>query len=96
MNILIKPIITEKATADSEDNNRFAFVVDKRANKIEIKKAVETFYGVNVEKVRTIIMPNKRSVKHTKAGMVEGGKGSYKKAIIQVRSGETIDLYSNI
>jgi len=96
MNILIRPIITEKATADSEDNNRFAFVVDKRANKIEIKKAVESFYGVNVENVRTMIMPKKRSVKYTKAGMVEGGKGSYKKAIVEVRSGETIDLYSNI
>ena len=96
MNILIRPIITEKATADSEDNNRFAFVVDKRANKIEIKKAVESFYGVNVENVRTMIMPQKRSIKYTKAGMVEGGKGSYKKAIIEVRSGETIDLYSNI
>ena len=96
MNILIRPIITEKATADSEDNNRFAFVVDKRANKIEIKKAVESFYGVNVENVRTMIMPKKRSIKYTKAGMVEGGKGSYKKAIVEVRSGETIDLYSNI
>ena len=96
MKILIRPIITEKATADSEDNNRFAFVVDRRANKIEIKKAVEQFYGVNVENVRTSVMPAKRSVKYTKAGMVEGGKGAYKKAIVEVRSGETIDLYSNI
>lgn len=96
MEILIRPIITEKATAESEDRNRFTFVVDRRANKIEIKKAVEKFYGVNVDKVRTMIMPNKISVKYTKAGMVEGGKGAYKKAIVEVRSGETIDLYSNI
>jgi len=96
MEILIRPIITEKATADSEDNNRFTFVVDRRANKIEIKKAVEKFYGVNVDKVRTMIMPNKKSIKYTKSGMVEGGKGAYKKAIVEVRSGETIDLYSNI
>ena len=96
MDILIRPIITEKATMDSEDNNRFTFVVDRRANKLEIKKAIEQFYGINVEKVRTLIMPNKTSVKYTKAGMVEGGKGAYKKAIVEVRSGETIDLYSNI
>ena len=96
MEILIKPIITEKATADSEDRNRFSFVVAKGANKIEIKKAVESFYGVNVEKVRTVIMPAKRSVKYTKAGTIVGKKDSYKKAIIDVRSGETIDLYSNI
>ena len=63
---------------------------------LEIKKAVENFYGINVEKVRTLIMPAKTSVKYTKAGMVEGGKGAYKKAIVEVRSGETIDLYSNI
>lgn len=96
MGILIRPIVTEKATADNEERNRFAFVVEKSANKIEIKKAVEEFYGVNVEKVRTVIMPAKRSVKYTKGGMVVGKKDSYKKAIVDVRSGETIDLYSNI
>ena len=96
MGILIRPIITEKATADSEDRNRFAFEVARRANKIEIKKAIEDFYGVNVERVRTSIMPAKKSVKYTKAGMVEGKKNAYKKAIVDVRSGETIDLYSNI
>ena len=96
MDILIRPIITEKATMDSEGNNRFTFVVDRRANKLEIKKAIESFYGVNIDKVRTLIMPAKTSVKYTKAGTVEGGKGAYKKAIVDVRSGETIDLYSNI
>lgn len=96
MGILIRPVITEKATADSEDNNRFAFVVDKRANKIEIRNAIEEAYGVNIESIRTMVMPGKSKSRYTKTGMVNGNTGSYKKAIVQVRSGETIDLYSNI
>ena len=96
MDILIRPIITEKATAASEDSNCYAFEVDKRANKVQIKKAIESFYGINVEKVRTMIVPAKRSVRYTKAGMIAGKKSSYKKAVVQVRGGEVIDLYSNI
>ena len=96
MDILIRPIITEKATAASEKANYFAFEVDKRANKVQIKKAIESFYGINVDSVRTMIVPAKRSVRYTKAGMISGKKSSYKKAIVQVRSGEVIDLYSNI
>ncbi|MBI1316649.1 50S ribosomal protein L23 [bacterium] len=96
MNILIKPIITEKATADSELHNRFSFVVHKKANKVEIRKAVEEAYQVHVEAVRTMIMPSKRKVRFTKGGVIEGGTGSYKKAVIDIRKGETIDLYSNI
>lgn len=96
MGILIRPVITEKATADSEDNNRFAFVVDKYANKIEVKNAIEELYGVNVEKVRTMLIPGKKKSRNTKNGVVTGSTGMYKKAIVEVRSGETIDLYSNI
>jgi len=96
MDILIRPIITEKATAASEAANCYAFEVDKRANKVQIKKAIESFYGINVDKVRTMIVPAKRSVRYTKAGMIAGKKSSYKKAIVQVRGGEVIDLYSNI
>lgn len=96
MGILIRPVITEKATEDSEDNNRFAFVVNKRANKIQIKNAVEDLYGVHVEKIRTMVVPGKRKQRYTKTGVVSGNTGSYKKAIVEVRSGETIDLYSNI
>lgn len=96
MGILIRPVITEKATTDSEDNNRFAFVVDKRANKIEIKKAIEELYGVNIDAIRTMIVPGKKKSRNTKNGIVTGNTGSYKKAIVEVRSGETIDLYSNI
>jgi large subunit ribosomal protein L23 len=96
MGILVRPVITEKATADSEDNNRFAFVVDKKANKVEIKKAIQELYGVNVESVRTMVVPGKKKTRGTKNGFVSGNTGSYKKAIVEVRSGETIDLYSNI
>lgn len=96
MGILIRPIITEKATADSEDRNRFAFQVAVDANKVEIKNAVEELYGVHVEKVRTAVMPGKKKSRQTKNGMVTGSTGKLKKAVVEVRSGETIDLYSNI
>ena len=96
MKVLIKPIITEKATNDSELFNRYAFVVDKNANKLEIKNAVATSYGVEIESVKTMNYPAKRNTKYTKSGMVEAKKGGYKKAIVQLAEGENIDFYSNI
>ena len=96
MSILIKPIITEKATADSELNNKYAFVVDNKANKIEIKDAVESAYGVSVTKVRTINIRPDRKTRYTKTGVVTGKTSAYKKALVQVAEGETIDLYSNL
>jgi large subunit ribosomal protein L23 len=96
MSILIKPIITEKATADSELNNKYAFVVDNNANKIEIKDAVEAAYGVSVTKVRTINVRPDRKTRYTKTGVVTGKTSAYKKALVQVAEGETIDLYSNL
>jgi large subunit ribosomal protein L23 len=96
MSILIKPIITEKATTMSELNNCFTFQVDTKANKIEIKKAVETAYGVSVEKVRTINVSPDRSTKYTKTGIQHGKTNAIKKAIVQLAEGETIDLYSNM
>ena len=96
MSILIKPIITEKATADSELNNRYSFEVSTKANKIEIKEAVEAAYGVSVEKVRTINVRPDRSTKYTKTGIQHGKTNAIKKAIVQLAEGETIDLYANI
>ena len=96
MSILIKPIITEKATNDSELFNRFAFIVDKRANKVEIKNAVEETYGVSIESVKTMNYPVSRKTKYTKSGLVEAKKGAYKKAIVQLAEGDSIDFYSNI
>ena len=96
MNILIKPIITEKATADAEVFNRYGFVVHPNANKIEIKKAVETVYGVSVTSVRTMnVRPDKR-VRYTKTGVQAGKTNAYKKAIVQVAEGDSIDFYANL
>lgn len=96
MSILIKPIITEKATADSELNNRYSFVVNNKANKIEIKGAVESAYGVSVTKVRTMNVRPDRKTRFTKTGVITGKTSAYKKALVQVAEGETIDLYSNL
>jgi len=96
MSILIKPIITEKVTDQSELFNRYGFVVDMKANKIEIKHAVEQAYGVSVNNVRTMIYPVSRKTKHTKKGMVVGKTGAYKKAIVELADGDNIDFYSNI
>ncbi len=93
--VLIKPILSEKANKQTEKMNRYSFVVDKRANKLEIKKAIEAFYGVQVENVNTIVVPSKLKSKYTKAGYVVGRKPSKKKAIVTVAQGETIDLYSS-
>lgn len=96
MNILIKPIITEKATADAEVNNRYGFVVNTKANKVEIKKAVESAYGVSVTAVRTMNVRPDRRTRHTKTGIQTGKTNAYKKAIVQVAEGDTIDFYANI
>ncbi|WP_272149891.1 50S ribosomal protein L23 [Tenacibaculum aiptasiae] len=96
MSILIKPIITEKATNDSEVYNRYAFVVNKKANKVEIRGAVEAAYGVAVTSVKTMNYPIQRTTKYTKKGLVTGVKSGYKKAIVQLAEGEIIDFYNNL
>jgi large subunit ribosomal protein L23 len=96
MNILIKPIITEKATNDSELNNRYSFEVHTKANKVEIKKAVEAAYGVSVEKVRTINIRPDRRTRYTKTGIQHGKTNAVKKAIVQLAEGDEIDLYANM
>ena len=92
--VLIKPILTEKANAQQESLRRYAFKVAKKANKLEIKKAVEQFYGVQVEDVNTAVMPSKLKAKYTKAGFIVGRKPSKKKAVVTVAEGDTIDIYS--
>ena len=96
MEILIKPIVTEKMTTLGEDLNRYGFLVHKDANKIQIKKAVEKMYGVSVESVNTMIYGGKMKSRFTKSGVITGKTNSYKKAIITLAEGETIDFYSNI
>ncbi|MFM1929448.1 MAG: hypothetical protein RL387_776 [Bacteroidota bacterium] len=94
--ILIKPILTEKANAQQESLRRYAFKVNRRANKLEIKNAVEQFYGVNVLEVNTLVVPGKNKTRSTKSGIISGVKSGYKKALVTVAEGETIDLYASI
>lgn len=96
MNILIKPIVTEKMTAQGEDFNRYGFVVAKDANKLEIKKAVEELYQVKVAEVNTMRYAGKRKQRYTKSGVTVGRTSSYKKAVVTLAEGEVIDFYSNI
>ena len=96
MSVLIKPIITEKMTGDSELLNRYGFVVDPRANKIQIKNAVEATYGVSVKKVRTMNYGPSRKSRFTKTGVQHGKTNAIKKAIVDVTEGDIIDFYSNL
>ncbi len=96
MNVIIKPIVTEKMTKVAEKLNRVGFIVDRDANKIEIKKAVESMYGVKVTKVNTLNHDGKRKARYTKAGFIEGRTSAVKKAMVTLAQGDTIDFYSNI
>ena len=96
MDIILKPVITEKMTDISEKLNRFGFIVHKEANKLQIKKAVEDLYGVEVESVRTMNYKGKTKSRMTKSGTIMGKTPAFKKAIVTLAEGETIDFYSNI
>lgn len=96
MSVLLKPIITEKMTADSDRFNRYGFYVDPRANKLEIKAAVEATYGVAVKKVRTMNYAPNRKSRHTKTGMQHGKTNAKKKAIVDVAESDSIDFYTNL
>ena len=96
MEIIKKPILTEKASMLTEKLNRYAFKVDHRANKIQIKTAIEGRFGVTVVAVNTAVVAGKAKSRHTKAGFVSGRAPKYKKAIITIKDGETIDFYSVI
>ena len=96
MEILIKPIVTEKMTNLGTDLNRYGFVVHKNANKIQIKQAVEKMYGVSVDSVNTMIYGGKAKSRFTKSGVITGKTKSFKKAIVTLAEGETIYFYSNI
>ncbi|HSC53435.1 MAG TPA: 50S ribosomal protein L23 [Phnomibacter sp.] len=94
--VLIKPLLTEKVNKQIEKKRSYTFVVDRKANKLEIKKAVEEFYGVKVEDVNTLVMPAKAKSRFTKAGFINGRKPSKKKAVVTVAEGEEINLYGEI
>lgn len=94
--ILIKPLVTEKSELLSENYNQYCFVVDKRANKIEIAKAVEEMYNVGVASVNTSIVPSKTKSRYTRAGMQRGRKSGYKKAYVKLVEGDEIDFFGEI
>ncbi len=96
MEIIFKPILTEKMTILGEKLNRYGFIVDNKANKIEIKKAVEELYGVTVADVNTMRYAGKKKARYTKAGLLVGKTNSFKKAIVTLKNGDKIDFYSNI
>ena len=96
MSVIIKPLISEKRTADAEKFNRYGFVVVRTATKPQIKKEVEELYGVKVIRVNTIIQRGKDNSRYTKDGLIEGSKPTIKKATVFVRPEDKIDFYSNI
>jgi large subunit ribosomal protein L23 len=91
--ILLKPILTEKANAQQETFRNYTFKVGKEANKLEIKAAIESFYGVTVLEVNTLRVPAKTRVRQSKTGLMRGRKQGYKKAIVKLAENQTIDLY---
>lgn len=95
-NILVKPLITEKTETISERENRYSFVVNRKANKLEIKDAVEKMYGVAVVAVNTAIMPAKSKSRNTKSGVIRGSKSAYKKAVVRLAEGDIIDFYGDL
>lgn len=96
MEILIKPIVTEKMTGLTDKFNRYGFIVARKANKLQIKKAVEELYGVKVETVNTLVVGGKRKSRFTKSGVIAGRTSTRKKAVVTLAEGDTIDFYSNI
>ena len=97
MAFIIKPLVTEKMTKITDKQpNRYGFIVRPEANKLEIKKEVEELYNVTVEDVNTMRYAGKRSSRYTKAGLIRGQRNAFKKAIVTLKDGESIDFYSNI
>ena len=95
MSILRKPLITEKVSSLHE-KGVYGLIVDKKANKVEIKKEIEETYSVTVNSVNTMRYAGKKKIRHTKSGMSRGKQPAYKKALVTLREGEVIDFYSNI
>ena len=96
MDIMIKPVVTEKANAVSEKLNRYTFKVSPKANKFQIKSLVESLYGVKVTSVNTMNYDGKRKMRYTKSGIISGKVAAFKKAVVTLAEGETINFYSNI
>jgi large subunit ribosomal protein L23 len=96
MDIIVRPVVTEKMNAQADGLKKYGFIVNKKANKVQIKKAVEDLYGVTVDSVNTMFYAGKRKSRFTRTGYVAGRRNAYKKAVITLREGDMIDFYSNI
>ena len=96
MGCIITPLITEKMNGITEKQNKFGFVVKPEANKLQIKQEVEALYGVNVVAVNTCLYAGKNKSRYTRSGLIKGRSNAFKKAIVTLKEGETIDFYSNI
>lgn len=96
MSVIKKPVITEKYTELGEKLNQYAFIVDKRATKPQIKQEIEHLYNISIEEIRTMIYPGKTKVRYTKRNFISGRTGSFKKAVVTLKEGDTIDFYSSI
>ncbi len=96
MDILIKPLVTEKMNEQSERYNRYGFIVVKSATKVQIKKAVEALYDVKVDAINTMVYGGKNKSRYTKSGIITGKTNAFKKAIVTLAEGDSIDFYSNI
>ena len=96
MGIIVKPLVTEKMTSITEKSNRFGFIVSPEANKLEIKNEVEALYNVTVVEVNTNRYAGKNKARWTKSGLIKGRLNAFKKAIVTLKDGDTIDFYSNI
>jgi len=89
--LIRRPVITEKATS-LRDGNTYTFRVDPRANKVQIRQAVESIFDVHVESVRTVNMPRKPK----RQGFFQGRTAAWKKAYVKLRAGDSIDLIENL
>jgi large subunit ribosomal protein L23 len=96
MNILLRPIVTEKMTSQGDKFNRYGFIVERNANKLQIKKAVEELYSVTVDSVNTMRYGGKVKTRNTKSGLLVGKTAATKKAVVTLAEGNKIDFYSNI
>lgn len=96
MGYIIKPLVTEKMTTITEKQNKFGFIVRPEANKLEIKKEIEALYHVTVLSVNTSNYGGKSKNRYTRAGLIKGSTNAFKKAVVTLKEGETIDFYSNI
>ena len=96
MGYIVKPLVTEKMTAITEKQNKFGFIVRPEANRLESKTEVEALYNVTVVAVNTCIYGGKSKSRYTRSGLIQGRTNAYKKAIVTLKEGETIDFYSNI